>query len=160
MAPARILTILIVLGILGFSVNFAIDPKESENQKRDEAVSTDAGSIVEAINGYYEKYSKFIWGTTALDWTKAEDLKLQNLVETEFLLNVPKSAQDIYVGRGSSKEDKVWACFAPISKHERADPIKLRNITPGEKLPAGGVPNYCENKPDWQSSFCFTCVSE
>lgn len=160
MTPAKIFLILIVLGILGFSVNFALDPKESENQKRDDMVRTDAGAIVDAINGYSNKYSKFIWEGTSLNWKNAQDLKLQNLVETELLLNVPKSARDIYVGRGDAEKDKVWACFVPTSKHERTDPIKLKSLAPGDKLPDDGKPKYCEDKPDWQASFCYTCVSE
>lgn len=160
LVPFKIFLVLIVLGILGFSLNYALDPQETSNQEKDEMTKNDAGSLIDAINGYFGKNEKYIWEGTNLHWTRARELDLKTLVGAQFLLNVPKSADEIYIGRGKSEKDKVWACYTPSSKHERVDTIKLRSVAAGEELPKDGIPKYCEEKPDWQNSFCFTCISQ
>lgn len=167
MAILKVLIPVFVLAVLAASFYWALDPKETEKQKIDALKKDDAISLVGAISGFYSKTSVFPWDGKELSWTTASKIKIDELIRAEFLEKSPQAAEEIYVARGGGENDKVWACFLPVSKHERVDPVKLKSLTPGTPMPArpaggpeDGEPNECLNSPDWQNSFCFVCVAK
>ena len=150
-AVLKIFIVFAILGILFTSLMYALDREESRAQEEDSFTKDDAASLASAIKSFKEQ---------ELSWTAADKIDWTLPIKEGFLDKVPASAKDIFVARGSHENDKVWACFIPVSKHERVDTIKLRSITPGDKVPDDGLPKYCENRPDWNNSFCFICVSQ
>lgn len=147
----RIFVITLVVVTLYVSARFALDPQETSKLKVDSQKRDLSSELVGVITNYNRETQKFPWEGNTFGWTQSSQINLEELKNKEF-------RDEIFIGKGMG--EGVWACFAPISKHERVDIIKLRSLTPGAELPEGGLPEYCENNPDWQSSFCYVCVSK
>lgn len=167
MAILKVLIPVFVLAVLVVSFYWAIDPQESKNQETDARVRDDAITILDATSNYEAKFGKFPWEGQKLPWVEAESI-VSKLVEAEFLSSGQvKEPKGIYLARGDKGQDKTWACFLPISKHERVDTGRLKSLIVGTSMPArpaggpeGGEPDECLNSPDWQESFCYICVSK
>lgn len=155
----RVFFVVLVLAVLYFSAIFALDPGENSRLETDSLNKDLSSELVNAIDNYNNKTQEFPWEGDSLNWIRSDEIKLDELKKGEFLNSSYKATDEIFVGKGKNTE-KVWACFAPSSKHERADIIKLRSLTPGAEVPSGDTPEYCEASPDWENSFCFVCVSQ
>lgn len=159
MGIPKILIPVFVLAVLAASFYWAFDPQESKNQETDVRMRDDAITVLEAVDSYKVKFEKFPWEGQKLPWVEAESI-VGTLVEAELLSSGQlRELKSIYLGRGDKGEDKTWACFLPISKHERVDPVRLKSLTVGASMPEGGEPDECLNSPDWQESFCYVCVA-
>lgn len=157
---AKILIPIFVLLVLAVSFWYALDPQESRNLEKDKATRDEAVTILDAIGKYRTKFGNFPWEVQNLPWTIAQSI-FDRLVEAEFSsTGQVKEAGKIYLGRGTGENDKIWACFLPVSKHERVDSVRLKSLTVGTPVPGDGEPSECLNSPDWQNSFCYVCVSE
>ncbi|MBI3290577.1 hypothetical protein HYZ78_04230 [Candidatus Microgenomates bacterium] len=157
--PFRVVVPVLVLSVLFFSAHYAYDWVEVENGQRDEIIKDQATTLAEALVSFYEKEVKFPWGSLANSWTASNKIDIEQLINAELLNTSYKANPEIYVGRGGGEKDKVWVCFVPQSKHKRVDRIKLKSLSPGEPLPENGEPSWCEPSPDWQNSFCYSCVA-
>lgn len=165
----ELIVAIVLLGVLALSVIYAIDPEERAKADRDEYYRESAKELVEAISKYAIK------GETPpipdnLPWTKISDqiALIDRLVSGEFLGSVFKNnlffksgnPQDwLVIGRGQDQQ-LVWACYIPGSRAGRVDHIPLRRLNLGEPVPEGREPEYCPGPPDWENTFCWTCVSQ
>ena len=147
----KLLGIAAVIFVLAKSVLYALDLPEENALKRDNDIKSEGQNLLSSIKKFNDKNNKFPWDGPALLWTAADKIKLDEVI---------KYPEHLFVGSGGSANDKIWACYIPISKHERVDRIKLRSLGVGESLPPNGIPKECDINPDWKNSFCFICVAE
>lgn len=67
---------------------------------------------------------------------------------------------ELYIGKGSNPQDKVYVCFLPSSEKIRQSLGSLYKVTPGSPLPYSGVPDNCSSSTTWkEDDVCFSCAS-
>ena len=183
----ELLIVIALLGILAAAVLAAINPLEQANRARDTRMKSDASQLLAAIDRYFVSQEEMPWvdddgctdSTCEKVWTSANDVSIgvcgdancqadgdliaANELKTEFkkrdFITTTVTNDQLYIGKGSGSSSSVYACFVPKSNSERQKwDTELKTITPGQSLPADGVPADCSSEPDWGNTFCYRCI--
>lgn len=171
--------------IIVASLFLAFNPLEMIKERRDQTFKQDAESITKALDEYYSTHRAYPWTANAstsseISWTPVASEKIgicdnemctaggvlfqaqrmDQSVLPRVAATLKRESEGIFVGRGSSTKDKIYACFIPSSSRVRNNFGELFKITPGAPVNFGGKPESCTDSVTWEGEHvCYLCVS-
>lgn len=154
------------------------NPLEKIKQKNDNLNVEYAKSILSAIASFYQDTGRMPWtddfgsekGATPLMFTQITEAPVgvckdtvcvgpgEMAIKVPVIYPVPLNSKNVFIGKGTSNSDPIYACFIPESQTIREKTGNLYGIEELKKTTFTGDLPACGDNVDWKEDLCYICI--